>query len=190
MEFSGRGSVADAAPSAAKALDVPANPAAPAQAEVQAQAQAQANRVGLTAPPRLEGVVVTGVAVTADERVAAKASGIMLLRTDTAAGAITRVYRVPEGVEVTLTETAAGLLGEVSGVQRERRLQSQGAARPMAATIPAPPPPAPASRKDSAVQAPVISIRWTDSAANRLYILSGAVSKERLEAIRKEIERR
>jgi hypothetical protein len=185
LQQSSRRTSTETARVAEKMADAPA----PGANVIPPAAPPQASRSALSAPLRLEGAVVTGAAAApAAAMEMAKVAPIELVRTDTAASVITKTYRLPDGILVTLTESPA-VSASFSGkglAERERRLQAQGTSRASTAAAP----PLPRERRDSTIQPPMLSIRWTDSAANRLYILSGPVSQERLEAIRKQIERR
>ena len=91
----------------------------------------------------------------------AATGGLQIVRTDSIAGAWVTVYRVQPGVEVSLTETMPAELPAATAMQRAR---------------------APAGNSLAAIE-------WTDPVTRREYVLSGPVSKERLDEIRKEIER-
>jgi len=127
---------------------------------------------------------------------------ITLVRADTAGRVDVMVYRVAEGIEVTLTETPATIESDfsgkgvattgVAGKQRQSRNQAQAAESGVAAAAPPPPLPAPAaiSLADSIRPLPVSSITWIDPVTKRTRTLSGRLSKERLEQLRKEIEQK
>lgn len=127
----------------------------------------------------LDNVVVTGVATGT---AAAFDDRLTVLGVDsTGAVHITR-YRLASGEEVTLNETRPVSNAALSA-QSERRAESP---REMAA--PAAPPPAPLARTGSPAAVPMTTISWTDPKTSRRYTLSGRVSRERLEQLRKTIE--
>lgn len=128
-------------------------------------------------PLRVSPVVVTGVA-----KMAASAESdvrpLTLVRSDTTGSVTVSVYRVEPGVEVTLIETAPGRVAPFTGrgVKQEQRLQTAA-------------PPAPSlQRADMAAKSVMMSISWTDSSSRNSYVLTGPVSREKLEALRKQIE--
>ena len=137
-----------------------------------------APRLRLNTSPVLDNVVVTGAATGLTAEFADRLTVIGV--DSTGAERITR-YRMVSGEEITLTEARPALKAALSA-QAERRAESS---REMAA----PAAPAPALvRTDSTATAPMVTISWTDPKTSRRYTLSGRVSRERLEQLRKTIE--
>ena len=116
----------------------------------------------LAAP--LSDAVVTGVAVATEE--------LKQLRSDSAVGVRRTVYELSPGLEATLTD---------SGPPARARSQALGAS----ASAP-PPPPAVAERRAAFDAVAVNSITWRDKRGHTM-TLSGPVSKERLEALRRQL---
>lgn len=141
-------------------------------------AKAAARQLRLNTSPVLDNVVVTGAAKSTsfefDDR-------LTVLSVDSTTGSRVTRYRLASGEEVTLNEARPAVSAVVSA-QAERRAES---AREMAA--PAAPAPAPV-RADSAAMAPMVTISWTDPKTSVRYALSGRLSRERLEQLRKTIE--
>lgn len=160
---------------AAIRAESPAVAAPPAQATTTFSSQKAAEQTVTTAEPlRMRPVVVGGTA----KRAESDAPALTLVRSDTTGSVTVSVYRVEPGFEVTLTETATvpSAPSTAAGTQRERRLQ---------AAAPSPP----LQRADmAAMSAVLMSISWTDSSSRKSYVLAGPVSRERLEALRKQIE--
>jgi hypothetical protein len=133
-------------------------------------------------------VVVTGVAKDeAANRMAATAESAKpefeLVRTDSStAGVKTSVYRLAGGEELTLIETAAQPAVNVQAKSAMARVRAADAG---VAAMSAPPQ---AARAGAAAVVPKATITWVDTAANKAYTLSGLLSKERLEELRKKIE--
>jgi hypothetical protein len=141
-------------------------------------AKAAAPRLRLSTSPVLDNVVVTGAATGLTAEFADRLTVIGV--DSTGSERITR-YRLVSGEEVTLSEARPALKAGISA-QAERRAESS---REMAA----PAAPAPALvRTDSATTAPMVTISWTDPKTSLRYTLSGRVSRERLEQLRKTIE--
>lgn len=142
-------------------------------------AKTAARQLRLNTSPALDNVVVTGAATGSTTELADR---LTVLGVDSTGGARTTRYRLTSGEELTLSETQP-VSNAVVSAQAERRAES---AREMAApAAPAAPPPA---RADSAAKTPVATITWTDPKTGRRYTLSGRVSRERLEQLRKTIE--
>ena len=139
-------------------------------------AKTAARQLRLNTSPVLDNVVVTGATTGLNAEFADR---LTVLGVDSTGGARTTRYRLTSGEELTLSETQPASNAVVSA-QAERRAES---AREMAA--PAAPPPAGA---DSAAKVPMATITWTDPKTGRRYTLSGRVSRERLEQVRKTIE--
>lgn len=142
------------------AIPVESPPAAPSRAEL-----------------RMNPVIVAGVAKM-DASAESDAPLLTLVRSDTTGSVTVSVYRVEPGVEVTLTETGPARSAPLSGasVSRERQLQTAAPAPPLF------------ERAEMAAKSAVLSISWTDSSSRKSYVLSGPVSREKLEALRKQIE--
>ena len=142
-------------------------------------AKAGARQLRLNTSPVLDNVIVTGVAESTsfefDDR-------LTVVGVDSTPASRTTRYRLASGEEVTLNETRP-IANAIVSAQAERRAE---AAREMPA--PAAPPPAPLARMDSAATVPMATISWTDSKTSLRYTLSGRVSRERLEQLRKTIE--
>lgn len=141
-------------------------------------AKAAARQLRLDTSPVLDNVVVTGAAKSTsfefDDR-------LTVLSVDSTTGSRVTRYRLASGEEVTLNEARPAVSAAVSA-QAERRAES---AREMAA----PAAPAPAHvRADPAAMAPMVTISWTDPKTSVRYALSGRLSRERLEQLRKTIE--
>lgn len=139
-------------------------------------AKAAARQLRLNTSPTLDNVVVTGVATGSTAELADR---LTVLGVDSTGGARTTRYRLTSGEELTLSETQP-VSNAVVSAQAERRAES---AREMAAQA-APPP----ARADSAAKTPMATITWTDPKTGRRYTLSGRISRERLEQVRKTIE--
>lgn len=142
------------------------------------QAKAAARQLRLKTSPAIENVVVTG---TATGLTAEFTERLTVIGVDSSGSARVTRYRLTSGEEITLNEALP--VSNAVSAQRERRTES---AREMAA--PAAPPPAPLARMDSAASVPMNTISWTDPKTSRRYTLSGRVSRERLEQLRKTIE--
>jgi hypothetical protein len=141
-------------------------------------AKAAARRLRLNTSPALDNVVVTGVATGSTVDFADRLTVIGV--DSTGSERITR-YRLESGEEITLSEPRPALKSGISA-QAERRAESS---REMAA----PAAPAPALvRTDSTAAAPMVTISWTDPKTSLRYTLSGRVSRERLEQLRKTME--
>ena len=117
----------------------------------------------------LSGVVVTGV-TTAGAMDQARPL-LKVVKSDTTNVTVRNVYEVRQGVEVTLLETT--LPQKNFGAASARRDRQ---AEPMA-SAPAPPPP-----QAKAMEAATNSITW--SKGDKVFTLTGAVSKSELELIR------
>lgn len=142
-------------------------------------AKTAARQLRLNTSPVLDNVVVTGATTGLSAEFADR---LTVLGVDSTGGARTTRYRLTSGEELTLSETQP-VSNAVVSAQAERRAES---AREMAApAAPAAPPPAGA---DSAAKVPMSTITWTDPKTSRRYTLSGRVSRERLEQVRKTIE--
>ena len=142
-------------------------------------AKAAARQRPFNSSAAIDNVVVTGVATGT---AAAFDDRLTVLGVDSAGGARVTRYRLASGEEITLNE-ARPVANAVVSAQAERRAESS---REMA--VPAAPPPPPLARADSAAMVPTTTISWTDPKTGRLYTLSGRLSRERLEQIRKTIE--
>ena len=177
---------------------IAADAAQPAEKDLMAGAESEtrATRAAFGQMAKVAPVIVSGVK-TLDEAVG---DNLKVVKTDTVGAANVTVYQVAQGVEVTLTETMPAPLPAASAMQRERRLQASRSAaagrRDSAAQAgaavqsTAAPPPAARANSESARTFPTISITWTDPSSKRIYTLSGALPRERLEEIRKAIEQK
>lgn len=151
--------VSDAA--GATQLASPVAAAAAAVAAVPAPAPA-AKRIVSDTTMRLSEVVVTGVATAVE-------SPLKLVSSDTSQAAVRNVYEVQKGVEVTLVETTLSQKSFVATAERRER-----APRPLTA--------APAIPPANANEAATNSITW--SKGDKVFTLTGAMSRIQLEAIR------
>jgi len=138
--------------------------AAPAALNTAAPAPAppQAKRIAADSNVLLSDVVVTGVATVAE-------SPLKLLSSDTSQAAVKDVYEVGKGVEVTLVESTLR-----PRTFTRNSAQAERTAQPMAAA----PPPAAANEAQAATN----SITW--SKGNKVFTLTGMMSRIQLEAIR------
>lgn len=138
-----------------------------------------AQRRTFTGDLQLSEVVVTGVATAA-----AEPGELKKLRTDSSTSAT--VYEASPGVEVTLFDRG---LTVVMRASTTAQLKEKQKAEPAAAPPPTPAPTVEAlSRKVAGAMnaAQVNSISWTDKRGH-LMVLTGPLSKEQLEGIRKRL---
>lgn len=123
---------------------------------------------------------------------------LRIVRVDSASGVRMTVYEVAIGVEAILAET--GPVDRKAALADNQKRRSDGRARPTG-VAPAPPPSTAAMPTDASAapqQADAVaagasgtrinSISWSDSRTGKRYTLSGAVSREQLEALRARIE--
>ena len=121
----------------------------------------------------MSNLVITGVATASPTSSAgtSTASALRVVKSDTTETTVVTVYAVAPDVEVTLSETGrTGVAAPSREIARLRREISGGSLPPQATE---------ASRR-----ARIESIEWTNYSTGRTYILSGALSKEELTAIR------
>jgi hypothetical protein len=136
-----------------------------ANASTPAPAPPQAKRIAADSSLRISNVVVTGVATVAE-------SPLTLRSSDTSQVAVRNVYEVRKGVEVTLVETTL----------RQRNFTASSGQREKAALPPAAAPPPPAAEAN---QAATNSITW--SKGDKVFTLTGTMSRIQLEAIRQRL---
>jgi len=170
-------------------------------AEIQRQ-RAMAERRNASDSSARDAVASRNVA-TVEERVAKVGvpvtfHGLRAVRTDTVGTVKRTVYEVSPGIRVTLTETQLPVLRGSTTANRSKLREAATEAAPTAAapTVQAvtPATPAPQASVPTAGAAtapanskPVISITWTDPVTGRGYVLSGPLTKDELEAIRRQL---
>jgi hypothetical protein len=157
-----------------KILDAPASVSVPSATVAQSAAPAANEAQQLVRPLAAErsaasiggAVVKGGLAVSAMDEAS---PSLKLLKADTASVTVRNVYEVSKGVEVTLTETT--LPQKNFGTARRDRQ-----AQPMVSAPASPPPQA------KAADAATNSIMW--SKGDKVFTLTGSMSKAELEALR------
>ncbi len=165
------------------------------EADLSGKAVAERKAAERAASPTLGSAQFDQVVVTGSRR--EKASGsvvapLRILRADTVQLVRTTVYEASTGVEVILTERDPSDSRQGSAL-RERA--AGGAANTPSAPLasPAAAPPAVTNQATTGSVRSVMSaqqinsISWSDSATGRSYTLSGVLSREQLEALKKRI---
>jgi hypothetical protein len=160
----------EAAQSAAEAAlppapaPAPATMAAPAPAVAVSSDTAALSRRSVLASP----VVVTGAAA------GELTSDLRILAVDSSASTRVTLYRIASGAEVTLVEREP--ISAKAAESRERRFDAVQTSAPEMRV---------SAQAESGL--PVQSISWTDPRTRREYVLSGRVSKETLEEVKKKL---